>query len=911
MTTLPEPSRWRLLSPLLDELLEQSAAERQRRLGELRGRDSGLADELEVLLGASGRAQATHFLAGDAQADGMPAALIGRQIGAYVIEAHLGQGGTGSVWRARRADGRFEGAVAVKLLHLSLIGRAGALRFEREGAILAKLTHPNIARLLDAGVTADGQPYLVLELVEGERIDRHCDTRQLGIEQRLALFDAVLAAVAHAHSHLVIHRDIKPTNILVSADGSVKLLDFGIAKLLEDERGGATVTAEGQFALTPEYAAPEQMQGGPVTTATDVYALGVLLYQLLAGRHPTAADATSSAEIIRTTLETEPPRLAHALDARDAHGDEQVRQVAAARGSSPARLRRRLRGDLENIVARALRKEASQRYQGVAALADDLRRHLANEPVSAQPDSLAYRCVKFARRNRRAVAVAALVLLAVSAGLVGTITQAQRAERERDNALHQLAYAESGSEFISFLLEESADKPFRTPELLARGEVLVEQQFADDPAQRAHLQRLLGGLHAQANDTDKAMALLRRAQEAARRDTDLSLQTDIECQIAAQHSTAGAFDLARRMFDAALARLRTLSSSDPGSLAGCLFQSSEAHNYRGEPAAALADAQAALDLLGTPRPGQRTLAIQLRTALADSQGNLGRSADAVDAYRWALAELDAMGRGRTQLAVALYNNLGRLLSIAGQPLQAAQAYEQALTVERGFGGAAPEATLLGNYAKMLTELGRPREAMPLIEQALAEAEAKGNQHFLVPAIALQGAPAWCAVEDLARCAELLASARAGLSVALPAGHPRLGTLETVQAQLALQRADPSQARVALERAVAIFDAATDSNRAGIRALTLLARTEQQLGALDAAEAHAARAVAQARAALAGFPHSEWLGSALVAQGLVEQARGQPAAAQAAWRAAQVELQATAGAAAPASAEVARLLAANP
>jgi eukaryotic-like serine/threonine-protein kinase len=494
---LPSRQRWAQLNPLLEDLLDLSASQRDARLAELRAHDATLASELMSLLRSADRLAASDFLAGDVLGANAPLpTLVGQQIGAYVIEAPLGQGGTGSVWRARRADGRHDGAVAIKLLHLSLVGRSGAVRFEREGVILARLTHPNIAHLLDAGVTPAGQPFLVLELVEGQRIDEHCDARRLTIEQRLALFDDVLSAVAQAHSHLVIHRDIKPNNILVTTEGRVKLLDFGIAKLLQEGAEGSSITAQGQRALTPEYASPEQVRGAPVTTATDVYALGVLLYQLLAGRHPTAFAASSEAEVIRATLDAEPPRMTSALT---------VDNVAAYRNTTLSRLRRQLHGDLENIVARALCKEPSQRYQTVAALADDLRHYRACEPVLARADSMAYRIAKFVRRRRGPVAAALLVMLAVTAGLVGTLTQAQRAEaqalraeHERDNALRTLGYAQSEAEFIGFLLDDSLDKPVTRADLLARAEPLLEKLVPDDPAQRAHLRLIIANLFARA-----------------------------------------------------------------------------------------------------------------------------------------------------------------------------------------------------------------------------------------------------------------------------------------------------------------------------------------------------------------------------------------------------------------------------
>ena len=246
-----DPERWRRLSPLLDELLELAPAEATARLAAIAVGDPAMAGELSSLLEDAARAARAGFLDGDAFGSGAiddatPADLAGTCIGNYVLSSALGQGGTGAVWRAQRADGRYEGEVAVKLLHLSLVGRAGAQRFEREGLILARLNHPNIARLLDAGVTPFGQPFLVLELVEGERIDAYCDARQLGVARRVRLLRDVLGAVTYAHRHLIVHRDLKPANILVDAEGRVKLLDFGIAKLLQNGEGAVDITRTGE-----------------------------------------------------------------------------------------------------------------------------------------------------------------------------------------------------------------------------------------------------------------------------------------------------------------------------------------------------------------------------------------------------------------------------------------------------------------------------------------------------------------------------------------------------------------------------------------------------------------------------------------------------------------------------------------
>ena len=338
MSTL-DRDRWRVVGPLFDRALEMEHASASGGSTRSATRTRRSPRDVEVLLEARGAIDRERFSRAPPP---LPASatLAGQALGTYTLVSPIGQGGMGSVWLARRSDGRFEGVAAVKLLNASLVGRAGEERFRREGSILARLRHPHIAHLLDAGVSPSGQPYLVLEQVEGEPIDRYCESHDLGVEKRLGLFLDVLEAVAHAHANLIVHRDIKPSNVLVATDGQVKLLDFGIAKLLEEESGAGEATAltrDGGRALTPEYAAPEQVTGGAVTTATDVYALGVLLYVLLTGKHPAEEALRSPADLLRSIVDTEPHRPSEA---------------------APSDLvRRQLRGDLDTIVAKALKKD--------------------------------------------------------------------------------------------------------------------------------------------------------------------------------------------------------------------------------------------------------------------------------------------------------------------------------------------------------------------------------------------------------------------------------------------------------------------------------------------------------------------------------------------------------------------------
>ncbi|MGM9481281.1 protein kinase domain-containing protein [Roseateles sp. NT4] len=454
-----DKQRWLSLSPLLDELLDLPLAARELRLSQLQIEDPEAADQLGRMLARARELQSQGFLSEPVVAQWQealasvpddippPPDLSGQSIGPYVLERQLGQGGMGTVWLARRADGRFEGQVAVKFLMAGLFGRGDAGRFAREGEILARLSHPHIARLLDAGLHQGQQPYLVLEYVDGQPIDVYCRQHQLDIEARVRLFLDVLAAVAHAHARLILHRDLKPSNILVTRDGEVKLLDFGIAKLLADasqaqEGAAATeLTQRAGSAFTPQFAAPEQVQQADVTTATDVYALGVLLFLLLGGSHPTADDTQTQLDRLKAVVDHVPKRLSDVAARQD--------------DSSIASQSRRLRGDLDTIVAKALKKSPTERYVNAQALADELQRWLAHEPIQAHPDSRLYVFSRFVQRHRWAVAFSSLAGLALVGLTVFSTWQAHRAaEAEREAQIKR----QEAEETLSFMLGEFADK---------------------------------------------------------------------------------------------------------------------------------------------------------------------------------------------------------------------------------------------------------------------------------------------------------------------------------------------------------------------------------------------------------------------------------------------------------------------
>jgi serine/threonine-protein kinase len=423
---------WGRLSPLLDELLDLPDDDRSARLAVLRAEDPNIAQAVAAMLEHLPAIERGEFMPSAAMPK--PGGLAGQAIGPYTLVREIGHGGMGTVWLARRTDGRYEGEVAIKFLRSGLFGHGDAARFQREGSILARLSHPNIARLLDAGVMADGaQPYLVLEYIDGEPIDQYCHRLALPVEARLRLMLDVLAAVAQAHNRLILHRDLKPTNILVTKSGEVKLLDFGIAKLLDDAGAGQTaLTVHAGNAFTPEFAAPEQVQAGDVTTATDVYALGVLMYILLGGDHPTAAPTGAPLDRMRSVIETVPRRLSEAVLKR---GGPTQRWSPESR-----RLAVEVRGDIETIVAKALKKSPSERYANADAMADDIRRYLAHEPIAARPDSRLYRAAKFVQRHRAGVAATSLAIGALGVGIGVALWQAREAQAQRVQAEGLIEY---------------------------------------------------------------------------------------------------------------------------------------------------------------------------------------------------------------------------------------------------------------------------------------------------------------------------------------------------------------------------------------------------------------------------------------------------------------------------------------
>jgi serine/threonine protein kinase len=498
--------RWQKIDELFCLALARDAQDRARFLAEACADDESLRKEVEALLASHQRANG--FIQAPAVEDALKLiadesdkTVRGRRIGVYEIIREISQGGMGTVYLAARADEQYKKQVAIKIVRRGFDNKFIVARFLSERQILANLDHANIARLLDGGATEDGAPYLVMEYIQGLPIDEYCDTKKLPIDVRLNLFRTVCSAVQYAHQNLVIHRDIKPSNILVTEDGTPKLLDFGIAKILKPEAEAGTQTATVARIMTPDYASPEQIRGEQITTATDVYSLGVLLYKLLTGRHPYRFKTKLPQEFERVICESEveKPSTAASHEQTNSDGHKAIAPSAGQR----ERLRRTLNGDLDNIVLMAMRKEPQRRYSSVAEFSEDIRRHLEGLPVIARKDTFSYRSSKFISRNKIGVSAAALVLLTLIGGIVATFWQARVARAERDKAVAEQTKAARINKFLQSVLQYSnpvwysagkgkAGPSTTTLDALNDAAKRIDAEFADQPEIRADLHQTIG-----------------------------------------------------------------------------------------------------------------------------------------------------------------------------------------------------------------------------------------------------------------------------------------------------------------------------------------------------------------------------------------------------------------------------------
>ncbi len=708
------PGRWELISKILNDALDRPIAQRTTFLTTACGTDHELRREVESLLAS--HEQAGSFVPGPfggqrAQAlEQMAHAELGlfagtdrdpEQVGLYRVEGRIGEGGMGTVYRASRADRVFEKRVAIKILRSDLADDELIQRFRGERQILARLEHPNIARLLDGGTTDNGRPYLVMEYVEGRPIDRYCEEEGASLEERLGLFRKICAAVHVAHQNLVVHRDLKPANILVGEDGEPKLLDFGIAKLLRPESLGQTLvsTQPGMSPLTLSHASPEQIRGRPVTTASDVYSLGVVLFQLLAGRLPyDASDGSDLHRIAGQICDLEPPRPS---------------SVAAPE----PRWRRRLPFDLEMIVLKALRKEAGHRYASVEQLANDLERYSKGLPVRAQGDALRYRAGKFLRRHHLWVAAATLIVVLVAGFIATLLVQRQKIVREQRSA--QEVARLMVDLFESNDPDRALGERLTVRELLDRGARSMEVRLIDDPELRATLLGTLGQVY-------RNMGLLAEAEPFLKETLDLRremlgpghpLVADTLRQLADRDRLAGNYDTALQGYQQASEILGERASA---SLALTLQGQAATLQANGDLEAAAATFDRGLEVARQALGGEDPVLAQILVGRAGLEQQRGEFATAQQHFEAAL-EIYRQTHGERHSKVA--DTLQRIaLVLADRHLfeQSDALFEQALALQRQlYDGHHPIlASTLDSLATSLVDRGQLDRAEPLAREAL-------------------------------------------------------------------------------------------------------------------------------------------------------------------------------------------------
>jgi serine/threonine protein kinase len=865
MATVP-PEQWRPFSEYLDQALDLPEADRAAWLAALAQRNPELAAAVASALSQRDRMGYTEFLAQPLlHSSGLPvgATMIGRHVGPYVIEAEIGRGGMGSVWRARRADDRFETTVAVKFLHASWIGLQGEQRFRSEGQMLGRLDHPNIARLIDAGLLDTMHPYLVLEYVEGEAIDTYCAAKELDVEARVDLFLGVLAAVAHAHSHLIVHRDIKPSNIFVTRSGTVKLLDFGIAKLLDDA-GSAALTKSGGTALTPQFAAPEQLLGKPVTTATDVYSLGLVLYVLLTGKYPVVADSDSSAHFIHAVLTQDAPQ-------------------ASTVSGMPAPWRRSLQGDLDNILGKALKKAPAERYASVGAFADDLKRYLTHEPVKACADTATYRLTKFVRRHRGGVMSGLLTVLVLCAATITTFLQKLEANRQRDAAQFEARRAESSNEFLNLLLlsDGGTNQASLSPAgRIDLGAKMLELQYRDDPRFAGRMLVQLSNQYRGQTFTSQAVALDTRAYELGKGAQDPELMALAQCSAADTEASAGIVTNAPQRLAEAKQFIAQLDAPSVALQVDCRRAEAQLAVKQGNMAVGEQILEGARRLL--EQSGQ-TYSASYTSVLSELGGIYNETRRFAQAL--AMAELisathERYGRGGTTARLMALQNEAVVRFNMGE-IQAAMGATDDVRKRRLViqGDSSEPLSMTGTYADKLVRLGRVQEGLDLARTASDRARSSGNTLWLIFTLRTM-CIAYIELGQLPEAESTIQDTATALGNSSTMDQHFRGLLDRLRGLLELKRGDPAAALQSANASLAAMSGGANGKPLDERAsMVLAAGAALALGRPMEAKQFAHQALGMAEAVARGPDTSADVGEALLLLAKAEIAQGRTAEAQ--------------------------------
>jgi serine/threonine-protein kinase len=875
---------WTDIEPYFDRALQLDSPSCATWLGELDERRPDIAKAVRTLLAQREALNAAGFLEGSAFAGvenlapalrdivarhaarltGSAAAdMLSRQgwgagnvVGPYRLIREIGVGGMSSVWLAERSDGQLKREIALKL---PLTGpRMQVERFLRERDILAALTHPNIARLYDAGISDSGQPYLAMEYVAGTQLIHSCDECLLDIRGRLRLFLQALQAVEFAHAELVIHRDLKPSNILVTTDGRVVLLDFGIGKLLTEDAAEETeLTQMSGRMFTPGYASPEQIAGQTLTTASDIYSLGVVLYELLTGVRPYRLKYDSRAALEEAILKE---------DLRRPSQNKFSAQVAAARSTSQRVLAWTLAGDLDTIVFKALKRNPLERYASVSALAQDILNYLNNLPVSARPDSLWYRAGRFTARYKVPVAAATVTTIALLTGSAVAVWQARSAAAERDRAVAFASRNEAVTEFLGRMITDAAAsaKPITVSELLTRSEKLALSDASGSPENRAAVLEMIADRYYATDNAERAEPLLARALQLLEPSRDPALRSRLTCKHAAAAAELGHAEPSMQTMYAEIARL----DGDPETASHCLFMTATIHLAEERTTEALRDAQ--LGLEKSRQAGNGVVEAALLNAAGYAYHLDAHDVAAGQYFDRALRKYRELGREHSDGALAVLNNWGAAMLGAGVPRRALELLDEGNRIERERG---PDieltATSVGNRGFALQSLGRLDQARAAFDLecqlAIAHGDEFSEMHCLVgeASLSIQTGELDAARASLNRLGKLIEEST------LPAESPPVRVHTLLQGRLDLARGKLVDARAGFDRALAHEGKDPTSMHAYVgRSMAALTANDPD-GAVEAAR----RALSIAAALQGDVPYSSqtglaslWLGRSLLRAG---------------------------------------------
>jgi eukaryotic-like serine/threonine-protein kinase len=741
--------------------------------------------------------------------------LEGQRLGPYRIVRKLGSGGMGDVYLAERADEEYQQQVAIKLVRGGLFSTQVQSRLRMERQILATLQHPNIARLLDGGRTGDGTPYLVMEYIEGEPIDTYCNRRRLPIEARIQLIRTVCTAVHYAHQNLIVHRDLKPNNILITAQGVPKLLDFGIAKLLDTRQSAQTlaVTHAEYRVMTPAHASPEQVRGDVITTASDIYVLGVLLYEQLCGRRPFQLIGASLLDMERIICDEEAPPPSAMVEHSARESLELIDDIVTCRATTPARLVKQLRGDLDNIVGMAMRKEPERRYSSAEQLAADLDRHLTGQPVLAAKDTWLYRTKKFVGRHALAVAASAVAFVTLMAFATITFVQAQRIAYERDVATAERTRAEAVSSFLVELFELSDPSRSRGNQVTARelldiGARRVHLGLTQQPDTRATLLGTIGTVYRSLGLYSDSVALLREAL-----DSRIRIHGERHAEVAAARAALGVAlcqqgDQAgcERQLDAALAMQRELLGPTAMEVGRTLMSQGQLAQLRGDLTLAERLFGESLEIYRMQGKERTSDGSSVMNELANLYSYRGEADRAVTMYRAALdIDRQALGSDHPQVGMQV-QNLALTLHMQGKLEEAEPLYAESMQIlGKVFGERHPQTIdAAANYGRFLHRRGELARAEAVLNRVVdLDRQARGERH---PYVAHDLSNRGTLLIDMLRWADAERDFRAALDIyaeSLPTDHPFVASALTGLGRCQLEQKRITEAEQTLRRATQI------------------------------------------------------------------------------------------------------------